>query len=67
MSVTDDCYFQTNDLTAVHLGVKFSCRFTLREIQERWYAILYDPILSKWVSLPNSVLIVHLQIGSFLI
>jgi len=38
---------QTNDLTAVHLGVKFSCRFTLREIQERWYALLYYPVLSK--------------------
>uniref|UniRef100_A0A672R3E2 Microspherule protein 1 n=1 Tax=Sinocyclocheilus grahami TaxID=75366 RepID=A0A672R3E2_SINGR len=34
---------QTTDLTSVHLGVKFSCRFTLREIQERWYALLYDP------------------------
>ena len=39
--------FQTNDLTAVHLGVKFSCKFTLREVQERWYALLYDPVLSK--------------------
>jgi microspherule protein 1 len=38
---------QTCDLTAVFLGVKFTCRFTLREIQERWYALLYDPILSK--------------------
>ncbi|KAJ8321121.1 hypothetical protein KUTeg_002708 [Tegillarca granosa] len=38
---------QTNDLTAVHLGVKFTCRFTLKEIQERWYALLYDPIISK--------------------
>ncbi|CAH1788008.1 unnamed protein product [Owenia fusiformis] len=38
---------QTNDLTAVHLGVKFTCRFTLKEIQERWYALLYDPVISK--------------------
>lgn len=38
---------QTSDLTAVHLGVKFSCRFTLKEIQERWFALLYDPIISK--------------------
>lgn len=38
---------QTTDLTAVHLGVKFSCRFTLREVQERWYALLYDPVISK--------------------
>ncbi|XP_046731496.1 microspherule protein 1 isoform X1 [Silurus meridionalis] len=38
---------QTTDLSSVHLGVKFSCRFTLREIQERWYALLYDPVISK--------------------
>lgn len=38
---------QTNDLTAVFLGVKFSCKFTLKEIQERWYSLLYDPIISK--------------------
>ncbi|CAG2193253.1 INO80Q [Mytilus edulis] len=37
----------TSDLTAVHLGIKFSCRFTLKEIQERWFALLYDPIISK--------------------
>ncbi|KAB0377643.1 hypothetical protein FD755_012087, partial [Muntiacus reevesi] len=40
---------QTNDLTSVHLGVKFSCRFTLREVQERWYTLLYDPAISKLV------------------
>ncbi|XP_020792661.1 microspherule protein 1 [Boleophthalmus pectinirostris] len=38
---------QTTDLTSVHLGVKFSCRFTLREIKERWYSLLYDPVISK--------------------
>ncbi|WAR10983.1 MCRS1-like protein [Mya arenaria] len=38
---------KTNDLTAVYLGVKFSCKFTLKEIQERWYSLLYDPIISK--------------------
>lgn len=38
---------QTCDLTSVFLGVKFSCKFTLREIQERWYTLLYDPMLSK--------------------
>lgn len=38
---------QTNDLTAVFHGVKFSCKFTLKEIQERWYSLLYDPIISK--------------------
>ncbi|KAL5005838.1 hypothetical protein ScPMuIL_016996 [Solemya velum] len=38
---------QTSDLTAVHLGVKFSCKFTLKEIQERWYTLLYDSVISK--------------------
>lgn len=38
---------QTNDLTAVYLGVKFSCKFTLKELQERWYSLLYDPVISK--------------------
>ncbi|BFZ14029.1 hypothetical protein BsWGS_17070 [Bradybaena similaris] len=38
---------QTNDLSAVHTGVKFSCRFSLREIEERWYALLYDSSMSK--------------------
>uniref|UniRef100_A0A674HN07 Microspherule protein 1 n=1 Tax=Taeniopygia guttata TaxID=59729 RepID=A0A674HN07_TAEGU len=38
---------QTNDLSSVHLGVKFSCRFSLREIQERWYSLLYDPVICK--------------------
>ncbi|XP_078460209.1 microspherule protein 1 isoform X1 [Lampetra planeri] len=38
---------KTNDLAAVHMGVKFSCRFTQREVQERWYALLYDPVVSK--------------------
>ncbi|KAB0356325.1 hypothetical protein FD754_000481, partial [Muntiacus muntjak] len=40
---------QTNDLTSVLLGVKLSCRFTLREVQERWYALLYNPVISKLV------------------
>lgn len=38
---------QTNDLSIIHQGVKFSCKFTLKEIQERWYALLYDPVISK--------------------
>ncbi|XP_059176346.1 microspherule protein 1-like isoform X2 [Physella acuta] len=38
---------QTNDLSAVHTGVKFTCRFTLKEVEERWYALLYDPAISK--------------------
>ena len=31
----------------VYTGVKFSCKFTLREIEERWYALLYDPVISQ--------------------
>ncbi|XP_037076866.1 microspherule protein 1-like, partial [Pollicipes pollicipes] len=38
---------QACDLTLVHLGVKFSCKFTLSEIQERWYALLYDSTVSR--------------------
>ncbi|XP_074653523.1 microspherule protein 1-like [Tubulanus polymorphus] len=38
---------QTCDLKAVHLGIKFTCKFTLKEVQERWYILLYDPVLSK--------------------
>merc|ERR1712098_360282 len=38
---------QTSDLGSVFKGVKFSCHFTLAEIQERWYALMYDPVISK--------------------
>ncbi|KAL3187460.1 hypothetical protein MRX96_024972 [Rhipicephalus microplus] len=38
---------QTTSLEAVFRGVKFSCNFTLQEIKERWYALLYDPVISK--------------------
>uniref|UniRef100_UPI00358E73FA microspherule protein 1 isoform X5 n=1 Tax=Myxine glutinosa TaxID=7769 RepID=UPI00358E73FA len=38
---------QTNDLTTVYLGVKFSCSFSLQEVQDRWYSLLYDPLISK--------------------
>ncbi|XP_068144238.1 microspherule protein 1-like [Drosophila tropicalis] len=38
---------QTNDLRTTHLGVKFSCKFTLQELQQRWYALLYDPTVSR--------------------
>lgn len=31
----------------VHRGVKFSCRFTIQEVQQRWYALLYDPVISR--------------------
>lgn len=32
---------QVNDLFSVHKGVKFSCKFSLQEIEDRWYALLY--------------------------
>ncbi|XP_033126359.1 microspherule protein 1-like [Anneissia japonica] len=38
---------QTNDLKAVYTGVKFSCHFTPKEVEERWYSLLYDPAVSK--------------------
>lgn len=38
---------QTNDLKTVHLGTKFSCKFTLQELQSRWYALLYDQAVSR--------------------
>ena len=38
---------QTNDLDSVYRGVKFSCKFTIKEIEDRWYALLYDPTLAK--------------------
>lgn len=38
---------QTNDLRIVHQGVKFSCKFTLQELQSRWYSLLYDEPISR--------------------
>lgn len=38
---------QSNNLSMVHRGVKFSCRFTLKEISQRWYALLYDSTISR--------------------
>lgn len=32
---------QVNDLFAVYKGVKFSCKFSLQEIEDRWFALLY--------------------------
>lgn len=31
----------------VHRGIKFSCRFTVNEIQSRWYALLYSAEISR--------------------
>ncbi|CAG7815514.1 unnamed protein product [Allacma fusca] len=38
---------QTNDLKQVHMGVKFSCRYTLNEIRNRWKCLLYEDKISK--------------------
>lgn len=38
---------QLNDLEAVHRSVKFSCKFTLKEIENRWFGLLYDPTIAK--------------------
>ncbi|CAH0405521.1 unnamed protein product [Chilo suppressalis] len=38
---------QTNDLRIVHRGVKFTCRFTVGELQSRWYALLYNAEISR--------------------
>lgn len=38
---------QTNDLKMVHRGTKFSCKFTLSELQNRWYSLLYEESISR--------------------
>lgn len=38
---------QTNDLRMVHRGTKFSCKFTLQELQSRWYSLLYEEPISR--------------------
>ncbi|KAI6652899.1 Microspherule protein 1 isoform X3 [Oopsacas minuta] len=37
---------QTSSLLSVFLGTKFSCKFTMKEIEERWDALLYNSALS---------------------
>lgn len=38
---------QTNDLKTVHRGTKFSCKFTLQEVQSRWNTLMYDESISR--------------------
>ncbi|XP_053683452.1 microspherule protein 1 [Sabethes cyaneus] len=38
---------QTNDLRMVHRGTKFSCKFTIHEMQARWSSLLYDEPISR--------------------
>ncbi len=39
---------QLSDLRAVYQCTRFSIKLTLKEIQERWYAILYDAPISRY-------------------
>ncbi|XP_049542419.1 microspherule protein 1 [Anopheles darlingi] len=38
---------QTNDLRMVHRGTKFSCKFTIQEMQARWCSLLYEEPISR--------------------
>lgn len=38
---------QTNDLRMVHRGTRFSCKFTMQEMQSRWYSLLYEEPISR--------------------
>lgn len=38
---------QTNDIRMVHRGTKFSCKFTVPEMQSRWYSLLYEEPISR--------------------
>uniref|UniRef100_H2Y4L6 FHA domain-containing protein n=1 Tax=Ciona savignyi TaxID=51511 RepID=H2Y4L6_CIOSA len=65
-----DAVEQVQDLNLVHIGVKFSCHFTLEEVQERWYALLYDPVISALAkqamkSLPREIAYVAHQKALF--
>jgi hypothetical protein len=39
---------QLSCLKSVHQCTKFSTNFTIKELQERWNAILYDAPISKY-------------------
>ncbi|CAG9760505.1 unnamed protein product [Ceutorhynchus assimilis] len=38
---------QANDIDIICAGVKFSCKFTKKEITARWFALLYDHAVSR--------------------
>jgi microspherule protein 1 len=38
---------QTNDLECVYRSIKFSSKFTIQDIEDRWYALLYDATIAK--------------------
>ncbi|XP_070502054.1 microspherule protein 1 [Chironomus tepperi] len=37
----------TNDIKTVHRGTKFSCKFTIQELSNRWYSLMYDESISR--------------------
>ena len=41
---------QLMSIEDVHKVIKFSQRFTAKELEDRWYAVLYDVPISKSVS-----------------
>ena len=38
---------QVSDVVVVHRAVKFSKPYSLKEIKERWFALLYNPEFSR--------------------
>lgn len=38
-------YLQTNNIETVFRAVKFTSKFTFKELGERWYSLLYDHTL----------------------
>lgn len=38
---------QTNDMKTIHRGIKFSCKFTVQELSNRWHSLLYDEPISR--------------------
>ena len=38
---------QTQDLAAVHMGVKFSRSYSVQEVEERWHTMMYNPAGSR--------------------
>lgn len=43
--------FKTSDLVAVHQGVRFSQPYSLRDLIERWHALLYDGTAARYVAI----------------
>ena len=50
---------QTSDLAAVFRGVKFSCHFTLHEIETRWKALMYNAVISKLALQVQKKMFIH--------